>query len=223
MDKKQLIKIICNKLNLKIISSNYLFYLLDCVLVGIEIAKRPGYGYYKLYFSIYPLWESTFKECMDHPSFLKCTVNNKNLDLNLPNEMTEEEINFAIEKCIEQFPFFPAQNIPFTKFADFLYNNTIEDPEISINFVDKLHIYKMIYNIALIRNKQEIALRIYNVISDNIWLWDDKIFKSWYGNKINYLRRLKDYESNRISLQNNININLAEPKIAKLPRMSFLE
>ena len=137
--------------------------------------------------------------------------------------MTEEEINFAIEKCIEQFPFFPAQNIPFTKFADFLYNNTIEDPEISINFVDKLHIYKMIYNIALIRNKQEIVLRIYNVISDNIWLWDDKIFKSWYGNKINYLRGLKDYESNRISLQNNINMNLAEPKIAKLPKMSFLE
>ena len=81
----------------------------------------------------------------------------------------------------------------------------------------------MIYNIALICNKQEIALRIYNVISDNIWLWDDKIFKSWYGNKINYLRGLKDYESNRISLQNNININLAEPKIAKLPKMSFLE
>ena len=52
MDKKQLVKIICNKLNLKKISSNYLFYLLDCVLVGIEIVKRPGYGYYKLYFSI---------------------------------------------------------------------------------------------------------------------------------------------------------------------------
>ena len=79
MDKKQLVKIICNKLNLKKISSNYLFYLLDCVLVGIEIVKRPGYGYYKLYFSIYPLWESTFKECLDHPSFLKCTVNSKNL------------------------------------------------------------------------------------------------------------------------------------------------
>ena len=101
MDKKQLVKIICNKLNLKKISSNYLFYLLDCVLVGIEIVKRPGYGYYKLYFSIYPLWESTFKECLDHPSFLKCTVNSKNLDIKLPEEMTEEEINFAIEKCIE--------------------------------------------------------------------------------------------------------------------------
>ena len=101
MDKKQLIKIICNKLKLKKISSNYLFYLLDCVLVGIEIVKRPGYGYYKLYFSIYPLWKSTFKECLYHPSFLKCTVNSKNLDIKLPEEMTEEEINFAIEKCIE--------------------------------------------------------------------------------------------------------------------------
>ena len=41
--------------------------------------------------------------------------------------------------------------------------------------------------------------------------------------KKNYLERLQEYDSNRINLQINIQNNLLNPKISKLPKYEFLD
>lgn len=78
------------------------------------------------------------------------------------------------------------------------------------------------HRIALYRDDKETANNICKTISDNIIQWDDKIFQYWYGDKAEYLMRLMDFDSNRINLLNNVSLNLAEPKVRKLPHFSFL-
>ena len=82
--------------------------------------------------------------------------------------------------------------------------------------------YKLIYNIALIHNKQDIVLSIIDIISNNISKWDDEIFQYWFGEKVVYLKTLKEFETNRKQLEQNYTEITKNSKISKLPTYSFL-
>lgn len=84
MTKKQFAEIICKKFSLKGITPSSFVYVLNCMLIGIVMVKVPGKNAYKLYFSIYPLWMSNLKECLDMPLFQQPILNNKNMDIYLP-------------------------------------------------------------------------------------------------------------------------------------------
>lgn len=110
-------------------------------------------------------------------------VDTKNLDIYLPENMTEEDISFILHQCVLQIPFIPAKDITSLDIIKFLYNKIIEDPGISGNFVLEMKVYTLIYNIALICNDYKSAENVYEQISQNINKWDDAIFRYWFGDK----------------------------------------
>lgn len=185
------------------------------------MVKVPGRNAYKLFFSIYPLWMSNLKKCLDMPLFQQAILNNKNMDIYLPENMTEEDINFALHQCQEQVSFIPAKNIPFNDITEFLYSRTIKDSTIAGNFVLKMKVYRLIYNAALICNDFKTAEKVYETISQSVDQWDNAIFQYWFGDKKSFLKQLQDYDSNRIALQTNLQSNLQNPKICKIPKYTF--
>lgn len=213
---------ICKSFHLKSITPRCFVYRIDSILMGLVMVKVPGRDAYKLYFTIFSLLEGTLKKCLDIPIFQESMVDENNLDLYFSENMKAEQINNAIQKCMEQFSFFPAKNINFTEFVNYLYDKTIKEPAISNNFVLKMKIYKLIYNLALIHNKQDIVLSIIDIISNNISKWDDEIFQYWFGEKVTYLKKLKEFENNRKQLEQNYAEISKDSKISKLPTYTFL-
>lgn len=211
---------ICNMLNLKSITTRSFVYLVDCILLGIVMVKVPGRNAFKLYFTIFSLCKKTLKDCLDMPIVQKVIVDDKNMDFYLREELSPDNVNSAIQKILEQVPFVPAQNISFEKLKSFLIEVTEKDSTISSNFVLKMKIYRMIYNVALIRNDTETA--IYDLISNEIMQWDKEIFEYWFGDKESYLKKLQEYDKNRNCLLDNLKCNLDESKILKLHKYVFL-
>ena len=156
---------------------------------------------------------------MEIPMYQQVIVNTKKMDLYIPENMTEEDINAILHQCILQIPFFPAKNISLNDFMKFLYDKTIADSTISGNFVLKMKLY--IYSIALICKDYDSAAKIHQIISQNINQWDDGIFQYWFGDKQALLKSLQEYESNRNNLQINVQNNLLNKKIIKLPKFNF--
>lgn len=213
---------ICNMLNLKSITTRSFVYLVDCILLGIVMVKLPGRNAFKLYFTIFLLCKKTLKDCLDMPIVQKVIVDDKNMDFYLREELSPDNVNSAIQKILEQVPFVPAQNISFEKLKSFLIEVTERDSTISSNFVLKMKIYRMIYDVALIRNDTETAIYIYDLISNEILQWDKEIFEYWFGDKKSYLKRLQEYGKNRNCLLDNLKCNLDESKILKLHKYVFL-
>lgn len=213
---------ICNMLNLKSITTRSFVYLVDCILLGIVMVKVPGRNAFKLYFTIFSLCKKTLKDCLDMPIVQKVIVDDKNMDFYLREELSPDNVNSAIQKILEQVPFVPAQNISFEKLKSFLIEVTEKDSTISSNFVLKMKIYRMIYDVALIRNDTETAIYIYDLISNEIMQWDKEIFEYWFGDKESYLKRLQEYDKNRNCLLDNLKCNLDESKILKLHKYLFL-
>ena len=211
---------ICNMLNLKSITTRSFVYLVDCILLGIVMVKVPGRNAFKLYFTIFSLCKKTLKDCLDMPIVQKVIVDDKNMDFYLREELSPDNVNSASQKILEQVPFVPAQNISFEKLKSFLIEVTEKDSTISSNFVLKMKIYRMIYDVALIRNDTETA--IYDLISNEILQWDKEIFEYWFGDKESYLKRLQEYDKNRNCLLDNLKCNLDESKILKLHKYVFL-
>lgn len=221
MTKKQFTDTICKTFDLKGITPNSFVYAVNCILIGIVMVKVPGRKAYKLFFTIFPLWEASLKECLNMPMFQQAIVNTKNMDIYLPENMTEDDSSFTIHQCSLQIPFVPARNFSHTEIIDFLYDQTITNPSISGNFVLKMKVYKLIYNIALIGNDYKSAANVHKEISQEINQWDNAIFKYWFGDKNSYLKSLQDYSSNKLILQKNIQNNLQDPKISKLLKHNF--
>lgn len=213
---------ICNMLNLKSITTRSFVYLVDCILLGIVMVKVPGRNAFKLYFTIFLLCKKTLKECLDTPIVQKAIVDDKNMDFYLQEELSPDNVDSAIQRILEQVPFVPAQNISFEKLISFLIEVTKKDSTISSNFVLKMKIYRMIYDVALIRNDTETAIYIYDLISNEILQWDKEIFEYWFGDKESYLKKLKEYNKNRNSLLDNLKCNSDESKILKLHKYVFL-
>lgn len=152
------------------------------------MVKVPGKNAYKLYFSIYPLWMSNLKECLDMPLFQQPILNNKNMDIYLPENMTEYGVDFVLHQCQKQVPFIPARNIPFNDIVAFLHR-ILKNSTFAGNFVLKMKVYRLIYSIALICNDFKTAESVYKTISQSIDQWDDTIFQYWYGDKKSYLNQ----------------------------------
>lgn len=222
MNKRQLSKIICDTLNLGCITTSIFCCRVACILMGMNLVKIPGRSGYKLFFSIYPLCRQTLKACLDYPLFLQPIVEDRNIDYILPEDMDENDIDNALHLYQSQVAFSHSEDVSFIEFKNFMYSCILQRMEIKSNFVLQMKIYELLYGIALYRNDKETANNICKAISDNIIQWDDKIFQYWYGDKAEYLMRLMDFDSNRINLLDNVSLNLAEPKIGKLPQFSFI-
>ncbi len=222
MNKRQFTKIVCDTFNMGSITPSVFCYRVDCILIGMNIVKVPGIAGYKLFFSIYPLWRQTLKVCLDYPLFLQPIVDDNILDYILPEDMNENDVDRALHLYQSQISFSYSADISFFELRNFLQYCIAHNMEIKSNFVLQMKIYELLYGIALYRDDKETANNICKVISDNIIQWDDKIFQYWYGNKMEYLMRLMNFDSNRINFLDNVSLNLAEPKVQKLPHFSFL-
>ena len=222
MNKRQFTKFVCDTFNLGSITPSIFCYRVDCILMGMNLVKVPGIAGYKSFFSIYSLWRQTLKTCLDYPLFLQPIYDGKNIDYVFPEDMNENDVDRALHLYQSQIPFNHSADVSFIGLREFLQYSIAHDVNIKSNFVLQMKIYEVLYGIALYRDDKETANNICKAISDNIIRWDDKIFQYWYGDKAEYLIRLMDFDSNRINLLNNVSLNLAEPKIGKLPQFSFI-
>ena len=143
------------------------------------------------------------------------------MDYILPEDMAENEIDDALHLYQSHISCSHSEDVSFTELRKYLKSCISNHVGIRSNFVLQMKIYELLYGIALYRDDKETANDICKTISDNIIQWDDKIFQYWYGDKAEYLLRLMDFDSNRINLFDNVSLNLAEPKVQKLPHFSL--
>lgn len=222
MNKRQFTKIVFDTFNMGSIIPSVFCYRVDCILMGMNLVKVHGIAGYKLFFSIYSLWRQTLKACLDYPLFLQPIVDGKNTDYILPEDMNENDVDRALYLYQSQIPFNHSADVSFFELRELLQSCIVHNIGIKNNFVLQMKIYELLYGIALYRDDKETANDICKAISDNILQWDDKIFKYWYGDKVEYLMRIMDFDSNRINLTDNVSLNLDEQKVQKLPHFSFL-
>lgn len=215
MKYKELSKQLCTVFNLKGITSNTFVHKIECILVGLTFVKVPNRDY-KLFFTIYPLWRSTMKGCIDVPLLLQPLVDDNGFDIYL-----SDCINI-IDKCNSQFPLLSSSNTAMD-FVRVLHGIIETDKSIHTNFVLKMKIYELIYGVALYLNNIEIAQDVYLQISNQISSWDTKIFNYWYGDKDTTLSKLTEFETNRRGIVKNVDLNGSDPKVIKLPTYKFLE
>lgn len=214
MDNKELLKQLCTVFNLKGITSKVFVHKVECILVGLTFVKVPNRDY-KLFFTIYPLWRSTMKGCIDVPLLLHPLVDDNGLDIYL-----SDCINI-IDKCNMQFPLLSGSNTA-VDFVRVLHEIIANDKSMQNNFVLKMKIYELIYGIALYLNNIEMAQDVYLQISNQISSWDTKIFSYWYGNKGATLTKLIEFEANKRRIVKNVDLHASDPKIIKLPSYKFL-
>ena len=215
MENKELSQQLCAEFNLKGITSKCFVHKVECILAGLTFVKVPNRDY-KLFFSIYPLWRPTLKSCIDLTLLLQPLVDDNGLDIYL-----SDGINI-IDRCSTQFPLL---NGCYTA-ADFvrgLYEIIATDKFIQTNFVLQMKIYELIYGVSLYLNDKDIAQDVYIQISNQISGWDTKIFKYWYGDKDTTLSKLLEFESNKRRIVKNVDLNVSDSKIIKLPTYKFLE
>lgn len=215
MDNKELLKQLCTVFDLKGVTSKIFAHKVECVLVGLTFAKVPNRDY-KLFFTIYPLWRSTMKSCIDVPLLLLPLVDDNGLDIYL-----SDCINI-IDKGNTQFPLLSGSNT-VVDFVRILHEIIANNKSIQNNFVLKMKIYELIYGIALYLNNIEMAQDVYLQISNQISSWDTKIFSYWYGNKGTTLTKLIEFEANKHRIVKNVDLNASDSKIIKLPTYKFLE
>lgn len=215
MDNKELLKQLCTVFDLKGVTSKIFAHKVECVLVGLTFAKVPNRDY-KLFFTIYPLWRSTMRSCIDVPLLLQPLVDDNGLDIYL-----SDCINI-IDKCNTQFPLLSGSNTA-VDFVRGLHEIIANDKSLRNNFVLKMKIYELIYGIALFLNNIEIAQNVYLQISNQISSWDTKIFSYWYGDKDTTLSKLTEFETNRRRIVKNVDLNGSDPKVIKLPTYKFLD
>lgn len=221
MDINEFSRRLCASFHLKAMSSRVFVHLNDCVIVGMALVKVPVMSSYKLYFTIYPLWRSTLKECLDIPLFQIALLDDKGFEIYLHAEIDDGYAQSLIEKCREQFALLSG-DISFANMIISLNNHIAHDKSINSNFVLNMKIYELIYGVALYNNDLEAANNIYNLISGQISQWDADVFRYWYGEKEDYLKSLKEYEPNRNRIIENVKTNFNNPKIAKVHRFKML-
>lgn len=214
MENKELSKQLCAVFNLKGITSKCFVHRVECLLVGLTFVKVPNLDY-KLFFSIYPLWRSTLKCCIDIPLFLLPLVDDNGLDIYLSDSTN------IIDRCCTQFPLLSESNTA-ADFVRVLYEIIATDKSIQTNFVLQMKIYELIYGVALYLNNIGIAQDVYIHISNQISGWDTKIFNYWYDDKDTTLSKLLDFESNKRRIVKNVDLNASDPKVKNLPAYKFL-
>lgn len=215
MKYKELSKQLCAVFNLNGITSNTFVHKVECIMVGLTFVKVPNRDY-KLFFTIYPLWRSTMKSCIDVPLLLLPLVDDNGLDTYL-----SDCINI-IDKCNTQFPLLSVSNTA-VDFIWGLHEFIANDKSMQNNFVLKMKIYELIYGIALYLNNIEMAQDVYLQISNQISSWDTKIFDYWYGDKDTTLSKLTEFETNRRRIVKNVDLNGSDPKVIKLPTYKFIK
>ncbi len=201
--------------NLKGITSKCFVHRVECLLVGLTFVKVPNLDY-KLFFSIYPLWRSTLKCCIDIPLFLLPLVDDNGLDIYLSDSTN------IIDRCCTQFPLLSESNTA-ADFVRVLYEIIATDKSMQTNFILQMKIYELIYGVALYLNNIDIVQDVYIQISNQISNWDTKIFNYWYGDKDTTLSKLLEYEANKRRIVKNVDHNAYDPKVIKLPACKFLE
>ena len=214
MEYRELSKQLCAVFNLKGITSKCFVHRVECILAGLTFVKVPNRNY-KLFFTIYPLWHSTLKSCIDVPLLLQPLVDYNGLDKYL------SDCTNIIDRCSTQFPLLNGCNTA-ADFVRILYEIIATDKSIQTNFVLQMKMYELIYGIALYLNNIYIAQDVYIQISNQISGWDTKIFKYWYCDKDTTLSKLLEFESNKRRIVKNIDRNAYDPKVIKLPTYKFL-
>ena len=214
MEHRELSKQLCAEFNLNGITSNSYVHKVECILVGLTFVKVPNRDY-KLFFTIYPLWRSTLKSCIDLPLLLQPLVDDNGLDKYLADSTN------IIDRCSTQFPLLSGCNTA-ADFVRILYEIIATNKSIQTNFVLQMETYELIYGVALYLNNTDIAQDVYIQISNQISGWDTKIFKYWYGDKDTTLSKLLEFESNKRRIVKNIDRNAYDPKVIKLPTYKFI-
>lgn len=216
MTLKEFSKQLCSAFDLRNVTTKHIAHTVECIIVGLTFVKIPHRDY-KLIFSIYPLWLSTAKECLEMPYFQIPLLDDKGLDIYLSESMDKNLVINAIDKCETQCPLLTG-DISFDRFVKYFDYLIARNNSINSNFLTKLKIYELIYGIAVYLNKDDVANHIHKTISNQISQWDTKIFEYWRGDKDLYLKKLEDYEQIRTIMTNNIWNNSMSPKIHKLSR-----
>lgn len=215
MENKELSKQLCAVFNLKGITSKSYVHKVECILVGLTFVKVPNRDY-KLFFTIYPLWRSTLKSCIDVPLLLQPLVDDNGLDIYLSDSTN------IIDRCSTQFPLLSDSNTA-ADFGRVLYEIIATNKSTQTNFVLQMKIYELIYGVALYLNNIDIAQDVYIHISNQISGWDTKIFNYWYGDKDTTLSKLLEFEANKRRIAKNVDLNASDSKVIKLPTYKFLE
>lgn len=199
---------------LRAYTSNKLYKVVGCCIIGIELIKLPYSEEYRPHFVIYKLWGEDLKRCLMGPMLMVELLNKKELQFNIPYMRHNLLFNDAVECFKKQIAISMCGNVTiktFTKLVDFYLCN---DYLVKINPVRQALLFRLkIYTSLYVGDNTD---KILEQIVSFSKKWNMAFFESQLGNFDLWFKALEDEVSHKDVFFNHIKENKLNTKIAKL-------
>lgn len=194
------------------------FYMtLDIAVIGIKLIPLTGGEEYRPHLMCFPLWKENNKMNMDESIFMQQMYNAKKLQLDVSYLANLDTIKKSIDLTKKQIGACVQEYVPVKDlFEIFKWQFSYILVQSSPILQSKLLEYELM--IALYINNPSFINEVKNEITRISKKWDPKLFE-WKNGKIeNWRIQLFDRLDNREAFLEQVQKNLDEGKIAKLPR-----
>jgi hypothetical protein len=204
-------------------AQNKLYKIIGPFIVGIELINLPRSEDYRPHFTIYSLWKSNIKSCLEYPVLMFEFYDKKQMQLNLPyfdvNGKYKEGINIVSNNIHISLHDDITLNRFYSLVNEILQNdNTNKSHSGKIASLLELKFYAALY-VGSQNEMQNIMDQIQQASRD----WDIKIFETWYGKFNLWLETLKGAISKRDMFLKQIELNKQDKKLLKLQSSKLIQ
>jgi hypothetical protein len=206
---------------LTIYSTNRLYKVLGCLVIGIELIKLPRVEKYRPHFVLYPLWKKNIKECLENPIMLGEFYNEKGLQFDIPYEKHAVYFKSTVESVKRQLPLSFEGDILVKEINTVLEKYTQTPPlnAVSNSYLQaKLKEMKLLINLYN-NNVDEIQNIVQQIQTVN---WDTNNFNYFGFNDYDWLNDLQNKINKRSDFLEQIHLNEKDKKIEQMKKSNII-
>lgn len=197
------------------------YAILGCFIVCFELKAIMGWGMYRPYFFMYPLWKESLDAVLEYPILYITTLTKKGNTLNIPYKDHHKYFYDAYGFCENMYPFVFKKNVHFQEVLDFFHifsNNYFVVNE----FINSIRLIECEFYFLLFLNDYERIDKLIALINKKSKVWDMKLFNHWRGDYDRWLEGLISMTNDRDSFLKQIETNINSEKLRKLPRYNLI-
>lgn len=190
------------------------------LLVGIEIVTGPQDSY-RSYNVAYPLWRNDLKECLDYPEVLYEFVGEQGRQMFIRYDQHDMLFRKAVQSVEQDALFQFCGNISLSSLMKSIdkYERTALIK--AQGFLARARLLRFRCLCSLYVDRIDIVKYLLSTISAEKNQWDMERFIALYGDFDRWFNSLVDLAESDGRLQQIVEMNLKEPKLARLTRASL--
>lgn len=204
------------------VSKNKLYKTVGPFILGIELVKIPRIEAYKPYFVIYPLYDTTIKDCLSRSLFLIEFRNNRDRSFEIRYDDKFGQLKVAQESVKKNLTF--DLNEPFIAYDSFIelidyYLYKYDHGMFRNHSGNRANMLEIKFYASLLTSKNSEA--ILQEIDSDQKSWDMVLFNNLHGDYKTWFNKLVENLSDSSLFFEAVNRNKIDKKISKFPVAEF--